>query len=114
MSRRIRYELCTILQGKKSKRTIQYLGCSIEILKENLEKRFVNEMTWENYGQVWHIDHIIPCKAWNLELEDDNMCCWNFRNLQPLFSSENQSKKDKYSQKDKEEYIDTIKKLKII
>jgi hypothetical protein len=64
-SRRIRYELNTLLKGKKSKRTTEYIGCSIEELKIHLEKQFSEGIQWENYGSEWHIDHIIPCAAWN-------------------------------------------------
>jgi hypothetical protein len=110
-SRRIRYELNTLLKGKKTKRTIEYIGCTIDELKLHIEKQFTQEMSWENYGSYWHIDHIIPCAAWDLIKEEDNKYCWNFRNLQPLESSENQSKKDKYEINDKEEYV---KKLKLI
>ena len=108
-SRRIRYELITLLKGKKTKRTTEYIGCSMEDLKKHLENQFNESMTWENYGTAWHIDHRIPCTAWDLTKEDDNMYCWNFRNLQPLEANENQSKKDKYDPKDKDEYVEKIK-----
>jgi hypothetical protein len=110
-SRRIRYELCRILSGKKTKRTTEYLGCTIEELKVHLETKFVGDMSWNNYGTTWHIDHIIPCAAWNLQDTFESNCCWNFRNLQPLPSSENQKKKDKYDEKDKNAYIDIMKSL---
>ncbi len=108
-SRRIRYELNTLLKGKKTKRTTEYIGCTIEELKNHIEKQFNSLMNWKNYGSYWHIDHIIPCAAWDLSLEEDNKYCWNFRNLQPLESSENQIKKDKYNQKDKEDYQEKLK-----
>lgn len=109
MSRRIRYELNTLLKGKKTKRTFEYLGCEIDYLKEYLTSKFVENMSWDNYGEIWHIDHIIPCSAWNLEDEFENKCCWNYRNLQPLSCSENQSKKDKFDERDKQMYIEEMK-----
>jgi hypothetical protein len=108
-SGRIRYELNTLLKGKKTKRTYEYLGCQIEELKTYLESKFDSTMTWDNYGTIWHIDHIIPCAAWNLEDDFENMCCWNFRNLQPLLSYLNQSKRDKYNIIDKEKYVNQMK-----
>ncbi len=109
MSRRIRYELNTLLKGKKTKRTFEYLGCSIEELKTYLESKFIENMSWDNYGKVWHIDHIIPCSCWKLSDEFENKCCWNYRNLQPLDCSENQSKKDKFDEKDRQMYIEEMK-----
>jgi hypothetical protein len=84
LSRRIRYELST----SKSKSTCHYLGCSIEFLKTYLESKFLPYMSWENYGNVWHIDHIVPCSSWDLTKEFDNYCCWNYKNLQPLLKKE--------------------------
>ncbi len=111
MSRRIRYELNTLLKGKKTNRTFEYLGCSIDELKTYLESKFEDNFTWENYGDVWHIDHIIPCSSWSLSDEFENKCCWNYRNLQPLKESENQSKKDKYNKEDKDRYIEVMKNI---
>ena len=111
MSRRVRYELNTLLKGKKTKRTVEYLGCSIGELKTYLESKFIENMSWDNYGEIWHIDHIIPCNAWDFSNEFENKCCWNYRNLQPLGSSENQSKKDKFNEQDKQIYIEEMKKI---
>jgi hypothetical protein len=111
MARRVRHELNTLLKGKKTKRTVEYLGCSIGELKIYLESKFIENMSWDNYGEIWHIDHIIPCNAWNFSNEFENKCCWNYRNLQPLGSSENQSKKDKFDENDKQKYIDEMKKI---
>ena len=61
-------------------------------------------MNWNNYGKVWHVDHIIPCKAWDLNKEFDKYCCWNYRNLQPLHRKENIRKSGKYNEIDKLRY----------
>ena len=110
-SRRIRYELNTVLKGKKTKRTTELIGCSIEKLKAHLEAMFQEGMTWENYGKLWEIDHIIPCAAWNLVEEFDNICCWNYRNLRPLLKHHNRSKHSKYEETQKQQYIELIKSL---
>ena len=66
-------------------------------------------MNWNNYGAVWHIDHIIPCASWDLNNEFENKCCWNYRNLQPLFATENHSKKDKFDENVKKCYMDLMR-----
>jgi hypothetical protein len=109
MSRRIRYELNTLLKGKKNKRTTSYVGCTIEDLKKHLESKFTEDMSWENYGSVWHIDHKIPCASWNFENAFENHCCWNYRNLTPLLASINQSKHDKYDEEEKKKYLEEMK-----
>lgn len=110
-SRRIRYELNTLLKGKKTKRTTAYIGCTIDALKTHLEKQFTDGITWENYGSIWHIDHIIPCATWNLADEFENNCCWNYRNLQPMLASVNQSKHDNHSQEEKEKYVKEMREI---
>jgi hypothetical protein len=109
VSRRIRCELNTLLEKGKNQRTVDYLGCSIEHLKQYLEGRFEIGMNWNNYGQVWHIDHIIPCASWNFNKQFDSLCCWNYRNLQPMWALANKSKGDTYSQIKKDAYIEKMK-----
>lgn len=96
MSRRIRSELNMLLKIGKDKSTKDYVGCSMEYLKMYLESKFDIGMSWNNYGISWQIDHIIPCKSWKLTNPIDNYYCWNYKNLQPMWSFENKSKKDKY------------------
>lgn len=109
VSRRIRYELNTLLKGEKTRCTLEYLGCSIEHLKYYLEGKFEIGMNWKNYGLIWHIDHIIPCSSWNFNNLFDNLCCWNYRNLQPMWALQNKSKGDIFSETKKENYVQKMK-----
>jgi hypothetical protein len=75
------------LKGTKSRKSIlQYLPYSIEELKQHLENQFDDNMTWENYGSYWHMDHIIPQSLLPFtSMEDENFKkCWSLSNLQPL------------------------------
>ena len=79
---------------RKSKRTPEYLGCSVEKLKARIESQFTPLMNWDNRGVYWHIDHIIPVQFFidnNLNLQ----LCWHYTNLQPLEASINSVKSDK-------------------
>src|SRR6478609_663952 len=44
--------------GTKSSKMKDLLGCSIQELKLYLSSKFLPTMNWENYGSLWHIDHI--------------------------------------------------------
>ena len=67
-------------------------GCaSWNELKIYLESKFSNGMTWENMGE-WHIDHIKPCYSFDLTDEKQQMECFHFTNLQPLWAKDNLSK----------------------
>jgi len=85
-----------IVRGDRSKHTMELLGCSIEFLKSKLEKRFEDGMNWHNYGE-WHIDYIRPCASFDLSKQEDQIRCFNYKNLQPLWAEDNKSKKDKWN-----------------
>jgi hypothetical protein len=78
----------------KSNKTMDLVGCSIPYLRGYLEAKFKEGMTWENHGE-WHIDHIKPCASFNLLDEVEQKKCFHYKNLQPLWASENLSKSDK-------------------
>ena len=49
-------------------------------------------MTIENYGSVWQVDHCLPIASFNLLDENDVKKCFNWVNLRPMYSTENNSK----------------------
>lgn len=59
-------------------------------------------MTWDNRDE-WDVDHIIPLAAADNEVEMYALA--HYKNLQPLWGSENKSKNDNYDPKDKEAYL---------
>lgn len=71
------------------------IGCSGSQLKQYIESKFTNNMSWDNYGKLWEIDHIIPCAAFTSDNKQHLFWCWNYRNLQPLSKEENNTKSDK-------------------
>ncbi len=80
-----------IKQSKKTIKTMDLVGCSLDYLKDYLECQFDDEMSWTNYG-AWHIDHIIPCASFDLTNEEEQRKCFHYSNLQPLWASDNFSK----------------------
>jgi hypothetical protein len=78
---------------KKTNKTFNLLGYSIEELMTHLEVLFTTGMTWDNYGE-WHVDHKIPMNSFQFESTDDIGFkeCWKLNNLQPLWGPENLSK----------------------
>lgn len=74
---------------------IKLIGCSIDFYKQYLEQQFKPDMTWENHGVLWEIDHIKPCAAFDLTNIEQQHECFIYTNTQPLYYSENRSKGDK-------------------
>jgi hypothetical protein len=73
------------------------IGCSLLHLIAHIESHFTPDMTWENYGTIWEIDHIKPCIRFNLVDEEQQKLCFNWKNLQPLLVYDNRSKGKKYA-----------------
>lgn len=91
----LRSRLWSALKGNpKSDHTFKLIGCSVEELKKHLENKFTTEMTWDNYGSVWEVDHIIPCSKFDLSKKENQLICFHFNNLQPLTTEDNRRKKD--------------------
>lgn len=80
-----------IKRNGNSSRVEELLGYSIVDLRNHLEAMFVKDMTWDNMGD-WHIDHIIPQKAFDLTDDNEWQSCWSLSNLQPLWAKDNLSK----------------------
>lgn len=77
----------------KQNKTFDIVGCSPELLKEHIEKKFTEGMSWELMGKYIHIDHIIPLSSANTEEEIYRLC--HYTNLQPLWAEDNLKKSNK-------------------
>lgn len=83
-------------KGIKQNSTLELLGCSIETARKHIEQQFKDGMNWSNCGASgWHIDHIIPCSAFDLTKIEEQKKCFHYTNLQPLWAKENMSKGNK-------------------
>lgn len=80
--------------NKAGRRWERLVGYTLADLKAHLERQFRPGMSWENYGQ-WHVDHIRPIASFRFSDADSEefLACWALTNLQPLWASENLSKK---------------------
>lgn len=77
-------------KGVKCIRTSAIIGCSVKDLMLHLESQFSNGMTWDNHGmRGWHIDHKIPCCKFDMSDTKEQLKCFNYKNLQPLWWLDN-------------------------
>ena len=86
---------CKSQNVRKTNKTFDLLGCSHSIFKRWIIHQLNGNMTLENYGSVWQFDHCLPIASFNLLDENDVKKCFNWFHLRPIYSNENNSKKDK-------------------
>jgi hypothetical protein len=100
MLRTLRARQWQALKGQlRFTRTMELLGCTAQQAREHLESKFLPGMNWGNHGigqGKWHIDHIIPCAAFDLTKEEEQARCFHWSNLQPLWAPHNLSKGAKF------------------
>jgi len=105
---------------KKKDEFSPFVGCSLQQFKQHIESLFCKEMSWDKYGYYYtdtdgekqlgfHIDHIIPCSAFDLTNAKELFLCFHWKNCQPLWGNENMGKKNTYTEKEKVLYEDSMK-----
>lgn len=78
---------------KGETKSLSLIGCDINFLKEWLSYNFTKEMSFDNYGIYWHMDHVIPCYHFDMTNENALKTCFHWTNLQPLEAIKNLRKK---------------------
>jgi hypothetical protein len=83
----------------KKQSTLEIVGLkSWDTLREHIESQWLEGMSWENHGvgkdnTTWHIDHKIPLDS--AKSEKDVYDLNHYTNLQPMWGSDNISKRNK-------------------
>ena len=77
---------------RKTNKTIDLLECSPDLFKRWIVHQLYGDMTEENYGSVWTLDHCYPLSRTNLfdknEMNKSTYCI----NIRPMYSTENNLK----------------------
>lgn len=90
----------------KDTRTYEMLGYCNEQLKKSIESKFLEGMSWDNYGD-WHVDHAIPITRFIKDGIEDPAIINALDNLIPMWAEHNKEK----SERTLEEYLDDRKDL---
>ena len=75
---------------------IDIIGCTIEELETYFIHKFVDGMTFHNYGE-WEVDHIIPVSSFDFSNYENINKCFHYSNLQSLWKKDNRTKFNKIS-----------------
>ena len=80
---------------RKTNKTFDLLGCSHSFFKCWILHQLYGNMTLENCGSVWQIDHCLAIASFNLLDEKEMKKCSNWINLRPMHVKDNNIKSDK-------------------
>ena len=103
-------------KNSKAASTKELTGLTAKELKSYVESKFKEGMTWENRSE-WHLDHRVPCTAFDFSnVEQQRICFW-YKNLQPMWAKDNLQKSNTYDEEEKNalmsEYSEYYKKERI-
>ena len=90
------YQVLKESNVEKNKHYFDILQYTPEQLISHLENKFIDKMSWDNYGD-WHVDHKLPITHYNIQEMGDSefMKCWSLDNLQPMWGVDNIKKSNK-------------------
>ena len=92
-------------KGSKSASTRKLLGICVDDLIDKWNAEY--GLDWPDKGL--HIDHIRPCASFDLADPDQQVTCFNWRNLQLLPAKENIAKGSTWTKKMEEDWIDRMR-----
>ena len=73
----------------KTNKTMEMLDCSHSFFKNWIESQLYGNMTMQNYGKVWNLDHCLAVSTFNLLDENEMRKCFNWTNLRPMYVRDN-------------------------
>jgi len=95
LKKNISRSLLQYLKKKKNNQKSEHIiNQKFKVIKQHLEEQFIKDINWDNYGNYWVIDHIIPQSLYKNK-EEYLEKCWNLRNLRPLEKLKNIKKSNK-------------------
>ena len=106
----VRSRIYIALKKNKTKRTIKYLGCTNNEYFDWI-MTYNENYNLENYGNVWHIDHVIPISKFNLDDEEEQTLAFNWRNTMPLSAQDNLKKGSKIINLQVAEHMEKLQEL---
>lgn len=96
MAENMRARIRAILKTKRMVKpnTEKLIGCTLDKFVSHIERLLYDDLELENYGEKWHLDHVIPCNRFDLTDIKQVLACCHYTNLQPLSIKHNLQKSD--------------------
>jgi hypothetical protein len=72
-----------------AKSIVSYIGADIVFVRGWIMEKWLPGMHWNNYGDVWVIDHIVPVRLFDFSKSEDLRLALHYKNIMPLFKEDN-------------------------
>jgi hypothetical protein len=82
-----------VLEQQMTSTYAPFFGLDISNFREWIQLQFINDMSWENFGKTWQLDHIVPVAYFDFQDLTDLKLCWNFLNIR-VVSIDKSSRKE--------------------
>ena len=89
----------------KNSRAVNILKIEISKFRDYIESQFLENMSWENYGE-WELDHKVPVSL--AENQDEFLKLNHYSNFRPLWKKENISKSNKLLKEFENLYVELL------
>jgi len=90
-----RARLNEVLHKQKQNTYVTYLNCNREMFLNWIEFQSNSFYKWEDYGEKWVIDHVIPIDFFDFNIDEHVYKCFSWFNLRPCDKVENMKKSNK-------------------
>jgi hypothetical protein len=70
-----------VLEKKPSPFYAPYFGIDVEGFRQWVALHFTDGLGWDNFGQRWQFDHLVPLACFDFGNENDLKLCWHFLNI---------------------------------
>jgi len=71
-----------VLEKSKCSYYAPYFGIGNIEFRQWIELQFDAGAGWDNFGEKWQLEHIVPTSYFDFSREDHMKLCWNFINIQ--------------------------------
>jgi len=87
----MRIRLCGAVPGRvvQPVSAVRDLGMPLPEFKDYISSKFTGAMSWDNHGELWELDHIIPFHLVDVSNPDIMKKVVHFTNIRPLEKARN-------------------------
>ena len=78
------------IKGQGGGGTIErFVGADNFTVRNHISSLFIDGMNWNNYGELWVIDHIVPLRLFDMTSNEDCKIGFHYKNTFPLLTEDN-------------------------